>query len=83
MKTHNLLFLFILAFTFIQCDDTTRSVIPPPRDYKEQRTADNDSIISFLQSHYYNYEDYANAASGERVEFTIDSLMGPMIASKL
>tara|TARA_B100002019_G_scaffold75829_1_gene65473 strand:+ start:419 stop:1315 length:897 start_codon:yes stop_codon:yes gene_type:complete len=75
MKTHNLLFLFVLAFTFIQCDDTTRSVIPPPRDYEEQRTADNDSIISFLQNHYYNYEEYANAASGERVEFTIDSLV--------
>jgi hypothetical protein len=28
-----------------------------------------------LQSHYYNYEEYANAASGERVEFTIDSLV--------
>ncbi len=75
MKTHILLFLFVLAFTFIQCDDTTRSVIPSLRDYEEQRTADNDSIISFLQSHYYNYEDYADAASGERVEFTIDSLV--------
>ena len=72
MKTHDFLFLFLLAFILIQCDDTTRSVIPPPRDFQDQRTADNDSIISFLQSHYYNYEDYANAASGERVEFTID-----------
>ena len=75
MKTYNLLFLFVLAFTFTHCDDTTKSLIPPPRDYEEQRTADNDSIISFLQSHYYNYEDYADAASGERVEFTIDSLV--------
>jgi FKBP-type peptidyl-prolyl cis-trans isomerase FkpA len=75
MKTHVLLFLFVLAFTFIQCDDTTRSVTPSLRDYEEQRTTDNDSIISFLQSHYYNYEDYADAASGERVEFTIDSLV--------
>ena len=75
MKTHDFLFLFLLAFILIQCDDTTRSVIPPPRDFQDQRTADNDSIISFLQSHYYNYEDYANAASGERVEFTIDSLI--------
>ena len=75
MKTHDFLFLFLLAFILIQCDDTTRSVIPPPRDFQDQRTADNDSIISFLQSHYYNYEDYANAASGERVEFIIDSLI--------
>ena len=75
MKTHDFLFLFLLAFILIQCDDTTRSVIPPPRDFQDQRTADNDSIISFLQSHYYNYEDYANAASSERVEFSIDSLI--------
>ena len=74
MKTQYLILLIVLAFTFIQCDDTTRSVIPPPRDYDEQRMADNDSIISFLQSHYYNYDDYANAASGERVVFKIDSL---------
>ncbi|MEC7454371.1 MAG: hypothetical protein VX933_03285 [Bacteroidota bacterium] len=47
----------------------------PMRDYEEQRTADNDSIVSFLQSHYYNYDDYANAASTEHVEFTIDSLI--------
>ena len=75
MKTYDFLLLFVLAFTLIQCDDTTRSVITPARDYEEQRAADNDSIISFLQSHYYNYEDYANAASDERVEFTIDSLV--------
>ena len=75
MKTHDFLLLFVLAFTFIQCDDTTRSLVTPLRDYEEQRTADNDSIISFLQNHYYNYEEYANAASGERVEFTIDSLV--------
>jgi hypothetical protein len=74
MKKHYFLFLFIFAYTFTQCDDTSRNVTTPLRDYEEQRAADNDSIISFLHSHYYNYEDYANAASGERVEFTIDSL---------
>ena len=75
MKNHNLLFLFVLAFTFIQCDDSLSSGISPLRDYEEQRAADNDSIVSFLQSHYYNYEDYANAASSEHVEFKVDSLI--------
>jgi len=74
MKNHNLLFLFALALTFIQCEDSTGLGIAPLRDYEEQRAADNDSIVSFLQNHYYNYEDYANAASSERVEFTFDSL---------
>ena len=76
MKTKYLIYLFVFAFIFIQCDDeTTRFGIPPLRDYEEQRVADNDSIISFLKSHYYNYEDFADAASSERVEFTIDSLI--------
>ena len=66
MKTQFLISLFVFAFIFIQCDDeTTRFGIPPLRDYEEQRAADNDSIISFLKSHYYNYEDFANAASSE------------------
>ena len=76
MKTQFLISLFVFAFIFVQCDDeTTRFGIPPLRDYEEQRAADNDSIISFLKSHYYNYEDFADAASSERVEFTIDSLI--------
>ena len=76
MKTQFLIFLFVIAFVFIQCDDeTTRFGFPPLRDYEEQRTADNDSIISFLKSHYYNYEDYTDAASSEQVEFKIDSLI--------
>ena len=68
-------FLFALSFLFIQCDETRNTFVTPLRDYEEQRTADNDSIVSFLQSHYYNYDDYANAASTEHVEFTIDSLI--------
>ena len=74
MKNYYPFFLFALSFLFIQCDETRNTFVTPLRDYYEQRTADNDSIVSFLQSHYYNYDDYANAASTEHVEFTIDSL---------
>ena len=74
MKNYYPIFLFALSFLFIQCDETRNTFVTPLRDYEEQRTADNDSIVSFLQSHYYNYDDYANAASTEHVEFTIDSL---------
>ena len=74
MKNYYPIFLFALSFLFIQCDETRNTFVTPLRDYEDQRTADNDSIVSFLQSHYYNYDDYANAASTEHVEFTIDSL---------
>mgnify|MGYP001178895415 CR=1 FL=1 len=74
MKNYYPFFLFALSLLFIQCDETSNTFVTPLRDYEEQRTADNDSIVSFLQSHYYNYDDYANAVSTEHVEFTIDSL---------
>lgn len=74
MKNYYPFFLFALSLLFIQCDETRNTFVTPLRDYEEQRTADNDSIVSFLQSHYYNYDDYANAASTDYVEFTIDSL---------
>ena len=75
MKTDSILFLFVLIFVFTQCDDTTRFETPTLRDYEEQSIAENDSIISFLESHYYNYEEYYDAASGKQVEFRIDSLI--------
>ena len=74
MKNYYTFFLFVLSFLFIQCDETRNTFVTPLRNYYEQRTTDNDSIVSFLQSHYYNYDEYVNAASTEHVEFTIDSL---------
>ena len=75
MKNYFPLFLLALALLFVQCDETRSTFVTPLRDYEEQKTVDNDSIVSFLKSHYYNYEDYANAASNEYVAFTIDSLI--------
>ena len=75
MKFTKIAFLFVFILLFIKCDDTTTSGMTTLRDFEEQRIADNDSIISFLKNHYYNYEDYNNAASNEHVEFKFEPLI--------
>ena len=43
------------------CEEQQRNFGEPPREYDAQSAVDNDSLISFLQKRFYNYEDYATA----------------------
>lgn len=74
MKKSSIFFLVLLSVTLIYCEDTNRTAAEPPRDLVEQRTVDNDSLLEFLKTHYYNYEEYQSAASDELVEFKIDTV---------
>ena len=65
----------LLVFT-TACEEQQRGFREPPRDYEAQRAVDNDSLLSFLQTRFYNYEAYATAASNEQVTFTIDTIQG-------
>ena len=58
------------------CEEQQRGFREPPRDYEPQRAVDNDSLLSFLQTRFYNYEEYATAATNEQVTFTIDTIQG-------
>lgn len=58
------------------CEEQQRGVSEPPRDYEAQRAVDNDSLLNFLQTRFYNYEDYATAASNERVTFEVNIIEG-------
>lgn len=64
---------FLLLLTSCQ-EQQQRGFIEPPRAYTAQRATDNDSLVSFMKRWSYNYEDYANATSGQHVLFSIDSL---------
>jgi len=74
MKKSSVFFLILLSITLIYCEENNRANLEPPRDLVEQRTVDNDSLVAFLGSHYYNYEEYQSAASDEFVDFKIDSI---------
>lgn len=58
------------------CEEQQRGFAEPPRDYEAQRAVDNDSLLNFLQTRFYNYEDYATADSSERVIFNINIIEG-------
>ena len=75
MKKSSIFFLVLLSFTLIYCEDNNRSTTKPPRDLVEQRTVDNDSLLEFLQTHSYNYDEFQTAMSDQYIEFKIDTII--------
>ena len=51
-----LLFFFILLNLSCSPDDDEDD-LEPPRDYLEQSLDDDQRLIQYLKSHYYNYQD--------------------------
>ena len=41
-----------------------------------QYVIENDSIIEFMQTHFYNYEDFTNLSSNSTIELIIDTISG-------
>lgn len=91
MKLTRLFFLSVLAGTFlIACsndDDGTEEV--PPRDRGEQAIEDDETLIAYLQTHFYNYEEFENPSSGFDYVVRFDTIAGenldktPIIESDL
>ncbi|WP_157805274.1 FKBP-type peptidyl-prolyl cis-trans isomerase [Confluentibacter citreus] len=56
------LLMLFLTLGLLSCkkddDDTTPPI--PPRDRGEQQLIDNDSLIEYLESHYYNSADFVS-----------------------
>jgi len=46
---------------------------------KSQYLIENDSIIQFMKTHFYNYEDFTNLSTNSTVELIIDSISGDNI----
>ena len=46
---------------------------------KSQYLIENDSIIQFMKTHFYNYEDFTNLSPNSTVELIIDSISGDNI----
>lgn len=72
MRLTRLLIISVLLSTFfIACksDDDNGPEQVPPRDQGEQAIADDEAIISYLQTHFYNKEDFENPT--ERFDYKI------------
>jgi hypothetical protein len=51
----------------------------PANDIGPQYVLENDSIVEFLQTHFYNYKDFENLSSNNTVELLIDTISGDNI----
>lgn len=77
MRLTRLLIIGVLLSTFyIGCksDDDNGPEQVPPRDQGEQAIADDEAIISYLQTHFYNKEDFENPAEGFDYKIRFDTI---------
>ena len=71
---YNFFFIFLIYSCSSDSNDDDQSA--PPNDIGPQYIAENDSIVEFLKTHFYNYEDFENLASNQKVELVIDTIDG-------
>lgn len=65
---------------FFSCkkDDTNITNIPL-EDLSQQYTIENDSIIQFMKSHFFNYDDFNDLSPNDSPEIVFDSIIGDNI----
>ena len=69
---------FISALTLISCDEDDNGNAPEfeERDPEEQAIADEDSINNFLDTHFYNYEEFENPSDDFDYMVRFDTIAG-------
>jgi hypothetical protein len=71
-------YIFFFIILFYSCsgsgDDDTDIV--PAEPLMDQYTKENDSIVEFMKTHFYNYEDFNSLSSNSSVELIIDTIAG-------
>lgn len=69
-----LLYLFLAAFA-ISCDkDDDDPEVVPPRDRGEQEIADQAALQEYLDTHFYNYEEFENPPADFDYRIQIDTI---------
>lgn len=69
---------FISALTLISCEEDDNGNAPEfeERDPEEQAIADEDSINNFLETHFYNYEEFENPSNDFDYMVRFDTIAG-------
>jgi len=79
MRLNKLFIIGVLASTFLNSckkDDTNDIVTVPPRDRGEQAIDDDQAILAYLQTHFYNAEDFQNPAANFNYSVKFDTISG-------
>ncbi|WP_423819585.1 FKBP-type peptidyl-prolyl cis-trans isomerase [Salinimicrobium sp. TIG7-5_MAKvit] len=76
MKLNKFLFLYVLAgISLMSCDkDDDSPEVVPPRDRGEQELADQAALDAYLDTHFYNYEEFEAAPEGFDYKIEIDTI---------
>ncbi|MGB5554284.1 MAG: hypothetical protein WBM83_06470 [Flavobacteriaceae bacterium] len=69
--------ILILVFA-LSCkkDDNTDLVVVPPRVLSEVSAENDVEIKAFMQTHFYNYEEFANPPAGFDFKIKLDTIAG-------
>ena len=67
--------IIVLLYSCSGSDDDDISSIPL-EPLGDQYVIENDSIIEFMKTHFYNYDDFDNLSSNSSVELKIDTIAG-------
>lgn len=76
LKKSVLLISTILFITSCSNDDNNVNTIIDLEPVLDQYILENDSIVTYMKTHFYNYEDFQNLASNSSVDLVIDSIAG-------
>lgn len=77
MKLNKFSLLYLLiAVLVVSCDkdDDGPAPPPPPRDRGEQEIDDQEALAEYLDTHYYNYEDFENPPADFDYTIQIDTI---------
>jgi len=79
MRLNKLFIIGVLAsIVLISCkkDDTNDITTVPIRDSGEQAIEDDEAILAYLQTHFYNTEDFQNPAANFNYVVNFDTIAG-------
>ena len=76
LKKSVLLISTILFITSCSNDDNNVNTIIDLEPVLDQYILENDSIVTYMKTHFYNYEDFQNLASNISVDLVIDTIAG-------
>ena len=62
----------MVLFSCNKDDDGPREV--PPRDRGEQEMTDQEALQEYLETHFYNYEDFENPSEGFNYNLVLDTI---------
>ncbi|MGB5228150.1 MAG: hypothetical protein WBN55_07790 [Eudoraea sp.] len=75
-----LLFIAVLAIiSSCSNDDSSDVIIVPPRPLAEVEAENDAEIREYLQTHYYNYEEFANPPADFNYKIVLDTISGSAI----